>query len=75
MPSCDPHSQRFRLGVLLFFFLGVTIALGVADAMMLRGVRAMAAVAAGSCVGAYGAWTVFGVALNIIRWARRKRGD
>jgi hypothetical protein len=54
--------------VLLFFGIGVGIALLVAFAYVRRGGSPLAAIAAGAFCGGYGAYSVFYVALNVLHW-------
>ena len=59
--------MKFWAGVILFFGIGVSIALAVAFPRMDRGSSVVGTIGLGSCVGAYGAWFVFYVALNAFK--------
>jgi len=63
--------MKFWAGVMLFFAIGAVIGLAVALALVDRGSSAAGAVVSGAFVGGYGAWLVFFVILNVLRWLRR----
>jgi hypothetical protein len=66
------HPLRLWGGLILFFGVGVAIALAVASRMIDRGESAARAVAIGAFAGACGAWVVFFAILNTVK---RIRGE
>lgn len=70
MPSSEPHPVKVWAGVILFFGIGVAIALVVALRLLESGGSMTGAVAFGACAGGYGAWFTFCIFLNAIKWVK-----
>jgi hypothetical protein len=64
---------QFWTGFVLFFAIGVVVALATAFRIIDRGGSVVAAVTTGSMVGGYTAWFMFFVTLNAIKQIRTWR--
>ena len=66
MPLDEPHPAKVWTGVILYFGIGVAIALVVAYRLLDRGSSTAGAIAFGACAGGYGAWFVFYIVFNVV---------
>jgi hypothetical protein len=70
LPRTVVHPAKVLAGLILFFGMGVSIALTVAYELIERGSSRVEAMAFGACAGGFGAWFVFYIALRTINWLR-----
>ena len=76
MPFNEPSPIRVWAGVLLFFGIGVAIAIAITLAAISRGDSPFVAIFAGALAGGCGAWFVFFVLFNMLKQIRvLKRGS
>jgi hypothetical protein len=68
----EPRRHKAWAGVTLFFGVGVAIALTVTYGLLHRGSSVACAVPSGACAGGFGAWFVFYVVLNTMKWGQRR---
>lgn len=71
--ATSPHPVKLWAGVILFFAIGVAIALGVTSRIINQGGSLAAAIAVGAGAGGMGAWLVFYVVLNTLKTIKRSR--
>jgi len=70
MATDSPISLKVWAGVILFFGIGVAIALVTGMALLRRGETLIGAIIFGSIAGGYGAWLVFFIGYRVMRAMR-----